>query len=129
MPARMIVAPHIHSREDEITFVVEGQLGAWVGDREYSVAAGGVLLKPRNVVHSMWNPTDGPLLMLEFITPGAYTRFFEEVGALSAGFRSEEAVLDAVAAKYGQRWIRDAEWLPDVMARHGLWNPAAKIGK
>ena len=52
-----------------------------------------------------------------------------EVGALPAGFGSEVEVLDAVAAKYGQRWIRDAEWLPDVMARHGLWSSAAGVRK
>ena len=120
MPPRMLVPPHVHSREDEISFVIEGTLGAWVGGQEYSLGSGGVLMKPRNIPHAMWNPTDSPVLMLEFITPGAYTKFFEEVGAMPAAWGSDPTVLDEVTARYGQTWIRDAEWLPDVIARHGL---------
>lgn len=58
-------------------------------------------------------------MLLEYITPGAYVAFFEEVAA-RGGFGANREDLDEVAAKYGQRWIRDAEWLPGVVTRYGL---------
>jgi quercetin dioxygenase-like cupin family protein len=116
---RMLIPPHVHEREDEMTIVIMGALGARVGDREYELRPGGVLLKPRGVPHAMWNPTDEPQMLLEYISPGAYVAFFEEVAA-TGGFRPGREDLDARAAKYGQRWIRDAEWLPEVVARFGL---------
>lgn len=116
---RMLIPPHVHEREDEMTIVVSGRLGARVGDQEYELGSGGVLLKPRGIPHALWNPTDEPQVLLEYITPGAYVAFFEEVAA-RGGFGASRADVDAIAAKYGQRWIRDAEWLPEVIARFGL---------
>jgi quercetin dioxygenase-like cupin family protein len=116
---RMLIPPHVHEREDEMTIVIAGTLGARVGEQEFMLGPGGVLLKPRGIPHAMWNPTDEPQVLLEYITPGAYVAFFEEVAA-SGGFGPTRADLVAIAAKYGQRWIQDAEWLPEVVARCGL---------
>lgn len=69
---RMLIPPHIHSREDEMTVVIRGRLGARVGNQEFDLGPGGVLLKPRDLVHSIWNPTDEPSLLLEYITPAGY---------------------------------------------------------
>jgi quercetin dioxygenase-like cupin family protein len=116
---RMLIPPHVHEREDEMTIVLRGTIGARVGGDEFLLDAGGVLLKPRGIPHAMWNPTDEPSVLLEYITPGAYVAFFGEVAA-SGGFQASRDDLDAIAAKYGQRWIRDAEWIPEVVARFGL---------
>lgn len=119
LPPRALIPPHVHEREDEMTIVIRGRLGARVGDEEYSLGPGGVLLKPRGIPHAMWNPTDEQSVLLEYITPGAYVAFFEEVAA-AGGFRVGSEDLDRLAAKYGQRWILDAEWLPGVIDRFGL---------
>jgi hypothetical protein len=44
------------------------------------VDEGGFLFKPRGIVHAMWNPTDVEAVVLEFISPGGFERFFEEIG-------------------------------------------------
>ena len=117
---RMLIPPHVHSREDEMTIVIRGRLGARVGDQEFDLGPGGVLLKPRDIVHSMWNPTDEPSVLLEYITPAAYVKFFEEAAAMPGGWAKEDLkVVSDLAARYGQRWVQ-AEWLPDVIARFGL---------
>jgi len=117
---RMLIPPHVHEREDEMTIVISGRLGARVGDQEYEIGAGGVLLKPRGVVHAMWNPTDEPQVLLEYIAPGAYTRFFEETAALGGFSIANREMLEKLASQYGQRWIADAPWLPDVIQRFQL---------
>jgi quercetin dioxygenase-like cupin family protein len=119
LPARVLIPPHIHTREDEMTIVIRGRLGAWVGEQEFELGPGGVLLKPRNIVHAMWNPTDEPSVLLEYISPGAYVRFFEEVATLPGQWVGDRRALVELAASYGQRWV-ETEWLPDVIRRYGL---------
>ena len=114
---RMLIPPHIHTREDEMTIVIRGRLGARVGDQEFELGPGGVLLKPRNVVHAIWNPTDEPSVLFEYISPGEYVRFFEEAAALPGGWADPQVA--QLAARYGQRWV-ETDWLADVIRRHGL---------
>jgi len=116
---RMLIPPHIHTREDEMTIVIRGRLGAWVGDQEFELGPGGMLLKPRDIVHSMWNPSDEPSVLFEYISPGAYVRFFEEVAALLGGWTGDRQAITDLAASYGQRWV-ETDWLADVIRRHGL---------
>ena len=116
---RMLIAPHIHSREDEMSIVIKGRIGARVGEQEYSLGPGGVLLKPRDVVHAMWNPTDEPSVVLEYITPAAYVSFFEEVAALPGGWRGDRAKIRELANRYGQEFV-ETDWVSDVVARFGL---------
>ena len=122
IPPGLLITPHVHYDVDELSIVVSGTLGARIGDREYTVGAGGVLRKPRAVVHAMWNAGGDPVVELELFSPGDYVHFFSEVGRLPAGFGSDAAVLDEIAARYNQRWLRDAEWLPHIMAKYGVCN-------
>jgi quercetin dioxygenase-like cupin family protein len=116
---RMLIAPHVHSREDEMSIVIKGRLGARVGEKEYSLGPGGVLLKPRNIVHAMWNPTDEPSVVFEYITPGAYVSFFEEVAALPGGWRGDQSRVRELATRYGQQFV-ETDWVSDVITRFGL---------
>ena len=50
-----LVVPHTHTREDEFSVLLEGRIGALVGDEEMEVLAGSVLKKPRGLMHAMWN--------------------------------------------------------------------------
>src|ERR1700761_38553 len=45
--------------------------------------AGEWALKPRDVEHAMWNPTDEPARIIEVLTPGGTERWFEELAALA----------------------------------------------
>ncbi|MGB8381653.1 MAG: hypothetical protein WCG47_10460 [Dermatophilaceae bacterium] len=40
-----------------------------------------MLFKPRGIVHALWNPTDEPVVVIEFISPAGFEHFFEEMGA------------------------------------------------
>ncbi|HEY9376682.1 MAG TPA: cupin domain-containing protein, partial [Jiangellaceae bacterium] len=43
----VLVPPHRHSREDEISCVIEGEIGFRSDGREVSLGAGGYIVKPR----------------------------------------------------------------------------------
>ena len=97
---RELVIPHSHEREDEFTFVFRGRIGGLVGEEETEVDAGGILFKPRGIVHALGNPTDEPVVVLELISPAGFEHFFEEMGAHAD---AEPRTLQAIAKRYGQR--------------------------
>lgn len=63
---RMLAAPmHRHSREDEYSFVLEGRVGALLGDAVVYGEPGDLIFKPRNQWHTFWNAGDKPARILE----------------------------------------------------------------
>src|SRR6187551_1072362 len=85
IPPRMLVAPlHRHSREDEYSFVLEGRLGALLGDEIVYADAGDFVFKPRDQWHTFWNAGDTPCRILEIIAPGGFEHFFDELGGFVA---------------------------------------------
>jgi len=60
MPPRALAAPlHRHSREDEYSFVLEGRMGALLGDEVVQAEAGDLVHKPRDQWHTFWNARYG----------------------------------------------------------------------
>lgn len=85
MPPRALAAPlHRHSREDEYSFVLEGRLGAQLGDDVVYGEVGDLVFKPRNQWHTFWNAGDEPARILEIIAPAGFEDFFRELGAVEA---------------------------------------------
>ncbi len=68
MSPRALAAPlHIHTREDEYSFVLEGRMGALLGDEVVEAGPGDLVFKPRNQWHTFWNAGDEPCRILEII--------------------------------------------------------------
>jgi quercetin dioxygenase-like cupin family protein len=81
VPPHVLAGPlHYHSREDEYSYVLEGQLGAVLGDQEVIAEAGDLVFKPRGQWHTFWNPGDTPTRILELITPAGLEDLFRELG-------------------------------------------------
>jgi quercetin dioxygenase-like cupin family protein len=60
MSARALAAPlHRHSREDEFSYVVEGRVGALLGEDVVLGSPGDLISRPRGQWHTFWN-ADGP---------------------------------------------------------------------
>ncbi|MGH2925989.1 MAG: cupin domain-containing protein, partial [Solirubrobacterales bacterium] len=79
IPPKTLVAPlHKHSREDEYSFVVEGRMGAVLGDEVIHAETGDLAFKPRDQWHTFWNAGDEPARILEVISPGGFEHFFRE---------------------------------------------------
>src|SRR5918998_1147538 len=69
--------PHMHTREDETFYVLEGELKFVVGERNISATAGSVVYGPRGVLHSFRNVGSTPSRMVVIITPAGLEKFFE----------------------------------------------------
>jgi len=120
----VLVPPHRHTREDEISYVVVGEIGFRSEDQEVSLAAGGYIVKPRGELHSMWNASAAPARMIEIISPAGFERYFVEMAEAiaAAGGQRDPAMLAALRERYGLTF--DFAGVPDLVARHGLIEPA-----
>jgi mannose-6-phosphate isomerase-like protein (cupin superfamily) len=122
MAPRRLAAPiHKHSREDEYSFVLEGRMGALLGDEVVYAEVGDLAFKPRDQWHTFWNAGDEPCRILEIISPGGFEHFFDELGDLvqKADFDPEE--FGALGARYGLEF--DPESVPRLCEEHGLTHP------
>jgi mannose-6-phosphate isomerase-like protein (cupin superfamily) len=119
MAPRALGAPlHRHSREDEYSYVIEGRMGALLGEDVVYADVGDLVHKPRNQWHTFWNAGDEPCRILEIISPGGFENYFDElVDAGAAGPPSPEWFMD-VAARYGLE--ADLESIPALCERFGL---------
>lgn len=82
IPRGLACPLHLHTREDEYSFVLEGRWGFQLGDRVVYGEPGDLIYKPRNVWHSFWNASDQPARLLEIISPSGFERYFVELSEL-----------------------------------------------
>jgi mannose-6-phosphate isomerase-like protein (cupin superfamily) len=87
--------PHVHTREDEAMYVIEGAIVAHVGAEEFHARTGDFVFMPRGVQHD-WDVEGPAARVLIIATPGGLDRFLEEFHA--AG---DWQARDAVAERYG----------------------------
>jgi len=117
-----LVRPHVHTREDEISIVLEGEIGFRSEDQEVVLGVGGYIVKPRNQVHAMWNAGSTPARMIEIISPAGFEGFFRGFADLNDTGPIDPVAIAGLAELYGLPYA-DPEWLPDIIARYGLTPP------
>jgi mannose-6-phosphate isomerase-like protein (cupin superfamily) len=116
---RGLAAPmHLHTREDEYSFILEGRCGFHLADAVVYGEPGDLVYKPRNVWHSFWNATDEPARLLEIISPSGFEQFFAEVSDLSRSTGPSEPDYPALFDKYGLSM--DLDSVPRLLEAHGL---------
>ena len=124
-PVGAIAPPHVHTREDEYSIVLDGTMGFRSGEREVVLGAGGYIRKPRGEMHSMWNGGGTPARIIELIAPGGFERYFRDVADLVAGGSLEPGAAADLAGQYGVTFGHP-DWLDDVVVRYGLVPPARR---
>jgi mannose-6-phosphate isomerase-like protein (cupin superfamily) len=119
MSPRALAAPlHRHTREDEYSFVLEGRMGALLGDEVVEAGPGDLVFKPRNQWHTFWNAGDEPCRILEIIAPAGFEQFFQELSDLGGVLNTTPETLEQLNAKYGLEM--QPETVPGLLERFGL---------
>ncbi|MGH2917709.1 MAG: quercetin 2,3-dioxygenase [Solirubrobacteraceae bacterium] len=72
--------PHIHTREDEFFYVLDGTFEIRIGEQLHALGPGGFAYVPRGTVHNFRNTADRPGRILVGFTPGGIEGFFRESG-------------------------------------------------
>jgi mannose-6-phosphate isomerase-like protein (cupin superfamily) len=126
MSARALAAPlHRHTREDEYSYIVEGRVGALLGDDVVIGGPGDLVFKPRNQWHTFWNAGDEPARILEIISPAGFERFFEELVDLGGVTQAEPQTLAELCGRY--EFEMDPSSVPGLVERFGLQFPGEPI--
>jgi mannose-6-phosphate isomerase-like protein (cupin superfamily) len=119
IPPRSLCAPlHRHAGVDEYSFVLEGRMGALLGEETIYVEAGELAFKPRDQWHTFWNPGDEPARVLELISPGGFEHFFRELDEMMKNGNLDPESLER---RYGIE--HDMESMSRICAEHGLTHP------
>ncbi len=101
--------PHVHSREEEGFYVLEGEITFTIGDQRLIASAGMFANMPVGTPHSFKNESVKPARMLISVAPAGLEKMFFEVGvpvppgATTAAPPTKEEIekLLAAAPRYG----------------------------
>ncbi len=124
IPPRALAAPlHRHTNEDEYSYVLEGRMGAQLGDAVVYAEKGDLVFKRRHEWHTFWNAGDGPCRILEIIYTGGFEHVFEEMAEDAEAMTGEAAL--ALDARYGIE--ADYDSVQRLCEQHGLNFPAEQM--
>jgi mannose-6-phosphate isomerase-like protein (cupin superfamily) len=86
---------HVHSREDEYFYVVEGEITVWCGKETFNAGPRSFVFLPRGVPHAWDVKSPGKATVLMMTVPAMLDEFLREFHAARPDQR------DAIAQKYG----------------------------
>jgi mannose-6-phosphate isomerase-like protein (cupin superfamily) len=98
---------HVHHREDETFWVLEGILTVRCGERTFGAGPGSYVFLPRGIPHTFVVEGDLPARIVSICTPGGLERYFVAAGrpaeddGLPPAAPPEVAMLARVGADFG----------------------------
>ena len=93
--------PHIHTKEDETFYILEGECEIRLGDETVTAGPGDFVNVPRGQVHSFYNATSAVVRMILTFTPSGIEKFFEEtLEPASDPTQAPPDDIDGISARY-----------------------------
>lgn len=118
-PHKIAAPPHRHEHEDEIFYVLDGEVTLMQDDDVTKAGPGSVVVLPRGHFHTFWNEGDVPVRMLVILSPGRLENYFEEAAQLlRPGVPPDMVQLSPLMQQYGL--TMQAERMPQLMAKYHL---------
>jgi uncharacterized cupin superfamily protein len=118
-PGALAAPLHRHTREDELSVVLEGELTAQLGDQIVTAPVGTYVHKPRNQFHTFWNAGKSVMRIIEIISPAGFEQYFAELGqVISSSSPPDMDRLMALHPRYGLEM--DMSSLPKLMEQHNI---------
>ena len=96
---------HVHARDDELFYVLEGEHVFQVGDEELRAGPGGVVFAPKGVPHAQRRVVPGEGRLLIQTSPAGFDGFFRELAAADAEGRLGPEAYAAASERYGITWL------------------------
>jgi mannose-6-phosphate isomerase-like protein (cupin superfamily) len=126
MGPRALAAPmHRHTNEDEYSYVIEGRMGALLGDEHVEAGPGDLVHKPRGQWHTFWNAGDEPARILEIISPAGFERFFAEMVDMGGVAQADPDALGDLCRRYALEM--DPGSVPGLIERFGVRMPGDPV--
>ena len=110
--------PHRHMHEDEVFYVIEGEMTVMEGESVCTVQAGSYVLLPRGRLHGFWNTREVSARMLVILTPGQLESYFPEAAQYAQPDRHDLAGVMRTSQAYGIEFRMDL--VPEIMQTYRL---------
>jgi mannose-6-phosphate isomerase-like protein (cupin superfamily) len=96
---------HVHTREDELFYVLDGEHVFVVGGDEHRLGPGGMVFAPRGIPHAQRRVVPGEGRLLVMTTPAGLEGFFRALAAAEqAGTLGPKAYAEA-SEHHGLTWV------------------------
>jgi quercetin dioxygenase-like cupin family protein len=99
------VRKHVHTREEEAFFIIEGEFTFEVGNQQIKAEAGSFVLGPRGIPHKFWNSSNKTSILLLIISPSGLEPFFLEFSELIKTDPHDLQKQEKLAEKYGISFV------------------------
>jgi len=99
------VPPHVHSREDEVFFVQQGEIEFLLDGKVVTAGPGDVVYAPSHVPHSYRNPGEDPAEIRFLATPGGIAAMFTEMAGWPADEPPDPERLSELCGRFGIRFL------------------------
>jgi mannose-6-phosphate isomerase-like protein (cupin superfamily) len=96
---------HVHEREDELFYVLEGDHIFQVGATEFRAAPGGLVFAPRGIPHAQRRVVSGRGRVLVHTSPGGFEGFFRELAAVQAAGALGPEAYAVASQRYAVTWL------------------------
>lgn len=118
-PKRLASPPHKHEHEDEIFYVLEGEVTVMQEDEISQAGAGSYVILPRGQSHTFWNATEKPARLLVILAAGQLEGYFQAASELiRPGQPPDLAQLGQLVEQYGL--TLEFERVPELLMKYGL---------
>ena len=96
---------HVHRREDEVGYVLEGALEIRLEDQTVVVEAGSIAHLPKNIPHAIRNPLKTPSRYLFMTIPAGLDQWFDALEAARNDGTLDDAIYRKLSLEYGIEWL------------------------
>lgn len=115
-----LAPPHVHTSEDEYSYILEGAVGVRIGDQEFTAQPGTYVCKPRGIPHTFWNAGPKPARLMEIICPAGLEHYFEELAKLLPADRPPDFEQIAALQRRYQVPRVHPEWVAELSEKYNL---------
>jgi quercetin dioxygenase-like cupin family protein len=99
------VPAHVHDRDEEFYYVLEGAYEFQAGDKRYVAETGSMVVIPRDVPHSFYNRSNAVARALMIFRPGGFDELIGEIRQSAAAGTLDERQRRAIHAKWGVKFL------------------------
>jgi quercetin dioxygenase-like cupin family protein len=96
---------HVHRREDEVGYVLEGALEIRLADQTVVVEAGSLAHLPKNIPHAIRNPLKTPSRYLFMTLPAGLDAWFDALDAARNAGTLDDVMYRKLSLEYGIEWL------------------------
>jgi quercetin dioxygenase-like cupin family protein len=106
--------PHVHARDDEVFFVLQGELSFLTPEGWLPAPQGTVIFAPKGIAHTFKNAGATPSRHLVVALPSGFDEFYQRCAEVfaEAGPPDRER-LTAIASDYGYQFLRPTPGNPE----------------